>query len=522
MPTLAQLRRRHAEHRNDLEHWQLLSAIVAGGRSMDAKMKAKLLPNPDGRPPAVMAERVKLACYTNKVGPILTRFNSQLFAQPLTFTGSKHEFWETFRSRGALLDDDDDARASFETFLARSMLSALTTGKAIAQIDTRIASEARSMADQEANGDLEPYVMLHPRSSLWDWKSDGKGFVFAKLHNFRIVQDSWDADPVGEHDFTIYQRQADGAILASRYTVRKRLKNGEKPPEDPYFDLEGLEDKDVEIRAIELPSGQLLENAPIFSADGKFEFPIVTLTLPPQFWIADQLFESQKSYFAQTAAMEYALYSNNYSMPIVTGVDEPDDDPLRGKKIGDGYYLTLKTGQNITSFERGSGTITTAIAYRAEIKRDIYDVLQQIAMSAADGAAIIARSGESKREDRRPEQLLLSQFGQLAKEFATQILRVASLAHSEDVTWTSEGMSDFLGEGIIEEITDLQGLATVTIPSPTFQRETAKYIAKRAAKRFSFPPEATTKAIAELDAAPDEKFLPPPPAPVPAPEEAAA
>ena len=511
-PTLAQLRYRHPEHRAKCDHWHLLDAIVAGGHKMTETAKRKLLTNPDGRPEAVIAERVKLATYTNKIGPILSRFNSQLFSKKPTFAGSKDPFWEDrFFSSGALLDDDDDARASFVSFLARSMLCGLTNGKAIAQVDTRLASgQSISRQDQKINGELEPYVVLHPRSALWDWQPGKDGFVFAKLHVFRLKRDRWDQDPIPEHDFTIYQRNDNGIITASRYVVRKQPKEGEKiKPE--MLDLDNLSEDEVTIETIKLPNGQALENLPIFSVNGVFEFPILTLTLPDELCIADQLFEPQKAYFTQTAALEYALYTNNYSMPVINGVDEDDDDPFQGKKFGDGYYLALKTGQTISAFERGGSTIATAISYRNEIKRDIYDQLQQVAMSAADGVAIIARSGESKREDRRPEQLLLERYGQMVKEYAIQILRVASIAHAELEQWKIEGFDDFMGEGVLEEIADLQGLSVIPMPSPTFKREAAKHLARRAGKRFAFPDQQIKQVIDELDAADGSDFEPQPP-----------
>ncbi|MFM6041944.1 MAG: hypothetical protein ACKPCC_04930, partial [Dolichospermum sp.] len=82
MPTLEALKRRHPEHIQFCEYWELLSAVVEGGDSMTDNMKRKLLPNPDGRPEGVMKERVKLATYCNKISPILSRFNSELFKNP--------------------------------------------------------------------------------------------------------------------------------------------------------------------------------------------------------------------------------------------------------------------------------------------------------------------------------------------------------------------------------------------------------------------------------------------------------
>jgi hypothetical protein len=506
VPTLEQLRSRHPEHIANHPHWELLDAIVAGGNRMGTAQKRLLLANPDGRPQNVMNERLKLATYCNKIGPILTRFNAELFGQPATKTGSKEEFWsDNFFVRGAILKGDDDARATFDSLLSDSMFQALSTGKAIAQVDTRKSSgTAISKQDQTANGELEPYVILHPRTALWDWEADRQGFKFVKLHQFRMVRDRWNAAPVPEHDFTIYERMDDGSIFASRYTVRKQLKDGEKPPKCA-LDLDKLKETDVIITSE-------LDPSPIFNLNGTFEFPVLTLTLPETLWMADQLFDCQKAYFNQTAALEWGIYTSNYAMPVISGVDDEDDDPAKDQKFGDGYYLTLKNGQSLSWAERGGAAFSTAINYRGEVKRDIYDVLQQIAMSAADGVAITARSGASKKEDRRPTELLLEKYGELVRTFATQILNVAAIAHAEKVTWEVEGYKDFLDEGLIEDITDFQGVQSVLVPSLTFKKETAKRFAKRVSQAMEIPSDKITKILSELEAAKEADFSPPQPA----------
>lgn len=470
--------------------------------------KREILPNPDGRPAAVMNERIKLACYVSKISPILTRFNAELFSKAATYTGSTDSFWdEVFQPSGALLNGDDDSRASFKTLLMEAMKMSLGTGKAIAQVDTRIASGiASSRASQELLRELEPYVVLHPRSALWDWNSSTEGFSFVKLHQFKMIRERWDTPPIPEHDFTIYQRQPDGRVTASRHTVRRRLKDNELPP-DGIFSLDSLKAEDVEIKTI-------LDEENIFNYNGKYEMPVLTLTLPDALCIGDQLFDLQKSYFAQTAAIDWGIYTNNYAMPVVSGVDEEDDDPAANQSFGDGYYLTLKTGQSIGWTERPGGSFDTAINYRSEIKRDIYDCLQQIAMSASDGAAIIARSGESKKEDRRPEALLLGRYGQLTREFATQILNAAAIAHGEEVQWKIEGFDDFLDAGLTEDITDFQGVAGANIPSSTFKRAIAKNLVRNAGKSMNLDDKDLTTSLRELDEADNEAFNPPePPAP---------
>jgi hypothetical protein len=489
MPTLEALKRRHPEHQRYCEYWELLTAVVEGGDSMTDDMKRKLLPNPDGRPEAVMKERVRLATYCSKITPILSRFNSELFKNPATPTGSNDPFWsEQFFTGGALLDGDDDGRASFNSFLMQAMMTALTTGKAIAQIDTKRANGAVSKAQQREAGELNPYVILHPRSALWDWDSGRDGFNFVKLHQFRLVRSRWDSPPIPEHVFTIFYRE-NGAILTSKYVVRKIERDSKPLLPEPF--ISHCAERDISIEAI-------MENAPIFNVGGRFEFPVVTLTLPKALWMAAQLFDCQKSYFNQTAALEYALYSNNFAMPVITGVDD-DEDPLQGRLMGDGYYLTLKSGQGITTFERSGASIQTAIGYRAEVKRDIYDVLQQIAMSAADGASIIARSGASKAEDRRPEEILLERYGQVVKEFIVQVLKPAAIARGEIVDWQVTGYDEFLGFSITDLLTDMQGIAAVNIPSPTFKKEIQKHFVKRAARAYDLEQHAVQKALEEID-----------------------
>ena len=491
MPTLEALKRRHPEHIQFCEYWELLTAVVEGGDSMSDNMKRKLLPNPDGRPEEVMMERVKLATYCNKISPILSRFNSELFKNPAVPIGSDDPFWSNeFFKHGALLEGDDDGRASFNTFLMNSMFTALTTGKAIAQIDTKSAVGAVSLAQQKELGELNPYVILHPRTALWDWKSGREGFNFCKLHRFQLLQQTWDSAPIPQHTFTIFYRRG-GAVFACKYIVKKIPKDNKPVPPQSFIDT--VDDKEVTIETV-------IENAPIFNVRGKFEFPIVTLTLPKPLCMAAQLFDCQKSYSNQTAALEYALYTSNYSMPIITGVDDEDDDPLQNRKMGDGYYLTLKTGQSITSFERSGGNIQTAISYRSEIKRDIYDVLQQIAMSASDGAAIIARSGVSKAEDRRPEEILLERYGQCVKEFALQVLKPAAIAHGEIVDLKITGYDEFLGFSLTELLEDMALIDTANIPSPIFKKEVQKHFVKRAARSYDLDPQAVQLALAEIDA----------------------
>lgn len=499
MPTLKQLARRHPSHREKSEYWELLQALMDGGSKLTPEIKQKILANPDRRPDGVIKERIKVARYFNKISPIANRFVSQLFAAPLQFEGSKDEFWEEiFFPGGALLPQtDDDGRATFDAFLKAAILQSLAQGKAIAQVDTAIATESVNKKQQRSAREDEPYVLLIPRSQLWDWETDRNGFKFAKLHRFSWMRDTWDSDPVAMHDFTIYQRRPDGSIVASRYVIKSKGK-GEDFDKGIEPNLERLDEKSIEISSV---NG--LEERPIFNVRGQFKFPIVTLTLPPALWLADQLFDPQCSHYNQTASLEWGLVSTNYAMPTIESEDIEDFNS-RNDKFGNGYFIHLDPSQKeaIGWTERPGASFSTSMEYRSTVEQDIDKTVQQIAISAQDAAG--AASGETLRQAKKPEEILLTLYGSMVKDLAKGVLDVAAIAHDEAVNWAVEGMTDF-------DRTDLQGEATeygtinqAGIPSETFTKELQKSFAREVAKQKEFDSATLKKILEEIDSAKPE------------------
>lgn len=493
-PTLNQLRRRHPEHRAKADYWKRLDALVKGGSALTDQIKRDLLANPDGRPESAIKQRIKVARYFNKISPILSRFLSQLFAETAAYEGSKDKFWgEKFFKEGALLSGDDDGRASFQTFLVRAMLAALSTGKAIAQIDTRVAKGATNKLQQREYQEDEPYLLLVPRWDLWDWETDRDGFKFAKVHRFRWARKSWDSDPVAIHDFTTYQRTPTGAIAFSRYAVIER-----KPDESGVgSDLEMLQERDVVIEPI-----QGLKNVELFNLKGKFKFPIVTLNLPPELWVADQLHDPQVSHFNIAASAEWGILTSNYSMAAVKTPD-PEEFFDRNKRFGEGYYLLLQPEEDVNWLERPGGAFDTAMRYREIIEADIDKTVQQIAIAAKD--AVSAISGEAIRQARRPEQLLLLGYGALVKEFAECILDVASIARGEDATWKCNGFDDFTETSLTTVSTEYAGIQQAQIPSPTFNKEMQKAYVRDVAKQKDFDPKDLKQMLEEIDNPPESE-----------------
>jgi len=508
MPTIEQLNYRHPEWTNKYSgasYWQRLRAMVEGGAALTDEHKKILLANPDNRPEPVIKERIKLSTYTNKIAPILTRTLSELFEKQSAISGSSDPFWQDeFLEFGALIDSDDDARASFHTFLREAMYQAFVEGKAIAQVDTRASSgQSTNKALQQKMGEDRPYVVLLPRTALWDWESDQNGFVFTKIHRLRMVRVRWDQPTEPEHDFTIYQRLDDGAIVVSRYIVRKSIEYIKKNV-NPSFDLTGLKPEDVVITAYDA-NGTIppIENQEVFNFKGKFEFPIITMKLSPALWIADQLYDLQKEAFNVKSGINYKLQTVNYSMKVLIGGDaDESENPIQGKKFGDGYYLWLPRDFTIADLAGDTNGIAIAMRYIKEsTDNDINNVMYQISLSAADGATALGRSGLSKKLDLRPQQLMLVTLGNYVKEFQLQILKVAAIARGEEVEWSIQGFDDYLGDGLESDITDNQGAIAANIPSPTFTEVVQTTFVDRYAKTYPIDQDVLETIKAEIKAA---------------------
>lgn len=503
MPTLQQLTRKHPDYSQSLnrgnyqqtlqawQYWQLLDCLVNGGSKLNWDAREALLANPDNRPKQVIQERLKVSRYLNQIGPIVNRYLAQLFQNEAVYEGSKDAFWkDKFIPAGAVLDGDDDAKCSFHNFLRESMLQSLIQGKAIAWVDVP-PSEARNRKQQQEDGGLDPYVMLIPRWDLWDYDTDKQGFRFTKIHRFKWVRDNWDGDPVAQHTFTIHQRK-DGKVYASRYTVSVKLDKGFDDPLAPYrLQLATADPKSTDIKVD-------FEDKVIFNVKGKFEFPVITMSLPPVLWVADQLYDAQAEHFNQTSALSWALITSNYAMPAITS-DDPDSFWQRNSQWGQGFYLSLATGESVNWLERPSGAFDTSMQYLEAIENGITKTMQQIALSADQTMPQV--SGEAIRQAKQPEVILLENYGQRVIEYATSILNCAAIAHDEDVQWNVTGFSDFTVENLQIATQEFQGVMQANIPSETFKREYYKSFARNVCQQSEIDGSKVKVIMKEIDAA---------------------
>jgi hypothetical protein len=520
MPTLKQLTKKHATYIAECDRWTLLEKLVAGGKKVDLETKKALLQNPDGRPANIIEARAKLAPYVNILGSALQRVVAQLFQEPANFEGSKDEFWvDWLNSKAFVLDGDDDSKASFTLGLKKAAMMAFTNGKAIAEISTKYSGEAANLKQQRELGELDPYIVILPQSAMWDWNVDSQGFKYVKICRYRLEKKSWTDLDVPVYSFTIYERQQN-KIVVSQYEIRPKPNNEQYKTTPASFKLETTKEEDVMISPVEI-GGISYENVEIFNLNGKFDFPVKTLTFPPELCIGDQLMDLCLEFFRIRAGIAWKFQSVNFSMPIVEmppSVESVDELIGKNQKFGDGYYLAVPSGTRVTSLDMGGGGIPIAVSYLEKIAADVLSQLQQISTSAASSSSGLGRSAEKTREDKKPEVSMLEVTGMEIHLFADQLLDCCAIARNENIDWTVDGFNNYLGEGVAEMLGDIELMLKEAINVPTLRRESISKVAAAFGKKYNFADDVKQAISDEIAALPDETLnnpmsLPLPPTP---------
>jgi hypothetical protein len=486
--TLKQLTAAHSDHTANSEYWHTLHAISSGGQCVTKEIKKKLLVDLDG----TASDKTKLAPFDSRIGSILVKLTSQLMNTTVTPTGSTDNYWQDFFKSCAMLPEQE-TKQPFRSLLAGAALQALTQGCAIAQIDTA-PYLGEAMPGQRVAGGQSPYVILRNRWDLVDWGTNGNGFSYAKLHTYSESRERWD-DPITKvHEYTIYQ-SIGGIVRASTYLVKIR-------PDAPNVPIGELEDKDVEIVAKRTDQGQALEEVEIFhTTGGVYRFPVVALAFPRQLWLADQLFDLMKSYFNQQAALEWSLVQTNRTPLVFENVEDPHsgDNPASKQPIGDGRYVELAPGEKLYYLEKQGHGNAISMKYLDDIRSRMMETIHTIANSVAMNQGVRAQSGESKKEDRRNLDILMSWYGDQIRKFGEEVLSVSSIVRNEDIRWTIDGFDDYHGLELSEYLADYTSIMRDGgLESKTLRQQLQRGLLSKTGQSFELDPEAMAKIEAEL------------------------
>jgi hypothetical protein len=496
---LKALLRRHPLHKKRAEHWDLLSKLSAGGSEVDLEVKKKLLVSPNCRSQDVINERALIAPYYPLIGIILARLQSHLMGGEVEFSridknAASSEFWdETFFKSGY---SSDRGRKSLNQAIGKALLLALSEGLAIAQIDVPNVSPGNNkLAQSKLKGD-EPYVLIRRRSDLWDWESDETGLTYAKLHSFRTARDSWKDDLVPVHEFLIYEREGNSTYF-SRYLVEPKSDGLSKKAD---FNITIANDENSRVTT-EIEREEIFFS--ITDNQKASVIPLAILELEPALCLGDQLFDLQKSVFNQTAATEWALLSTNYAQLVFTEVEDEQLLKERIGKTGDGFYWGLPRDVKAGWLERSGHGIELSIQYRNSLKKEMLEVISQVAIAASAINSQIAQSGESKKEDRRNLDILLEVYGQHLSSFVQSILNIAAIARGDNSQWLVSGFTDYDSDTFLEDLEQYAASSPV-IDSKVFSQAAREQLLERAIAELGLNPKIREEAVKEMRSAQPE------------------
>lgn len=509
------------------ELWCELEDLYAGGYAMAANAK-KYMPRLTGESPTRYQDRCQAAGYISYLGQIVDYFASALFAQNLsvseasdaddpTTPGGKSDtdFYTAFAA-------DADLRGHAFAQIAKCVFrTALLKRRALMMVDFPTAPQAAlaaSRADEAKIGTSRAYVQELPLEQLIDWEYDDVGgFAFAVLYR----QVARRADPTMvrndaiRHEFKVWSRDEKGAVRWDTFAKVKK--------KDEAFG----DDEDV---------------PPVDGGATTFQaIPIVEFELPDGLWVGNKIGTLAKEHYQRRAALVSAEYKSLVVLPVaklgpeigaIAGAMPSDaqQNPNRGVDPVGQFQLkgyTVIGADDDICFAEPSGTCYELVGKELnQLKDEMFRVVHQMAASVTNVASQKGQSGDSKREDRAAEAIVLAAFGQAVRDFAKRVYTCISRARSEDVVWTPRGLDRFENVDRDQLLAESVQVDLIGIPSPTFKKT---YKTELALKLVETAPPATQDLIRQEiqdgvdaeqeirdlmdDAKKDAIQNPPPPAP---------
>jgi len=458
-------------------------ALFDGGKKWEALVET-WLPRRSVEPPDVYAERKSLATYTNHIGPIGTMLAAQLFSEPPKLEGlPSDDWWTTWPS------NVDGAGTALGSFFSERLIDLLVGRRCLVWVNLPARPEGAayaSKADEEKAGVLDAFLVGVTPEQIVDWGTDQHGAVEWVL--FR--------DVVSERPSV-----EEGRVAVFRWTYldAKRIRRWEWRP--------------TPERSVPLPDDDAVEKLNVEHNMGRF--PGVFVELLAGMWLMERSAHAVMRADRARNELTWALHQAANELLTITSKWGPDSEP----KLGHGHWLKLNRddkGEDTAAFVGPSGVAFEYLqADVEETRQDIYRVVQQLALSADASAGAVRASGDSKRQDWKAAEIILSAYATVVRDAIRSTVQVVAAARGVEVDEAAVSVSGLDGYQSEDLMTFLEAAALSVEAlrmSPTFR----KLVAKRQASRLLADEgsKAELKKIeGEIDAAPDDDtpYLPPPP-----------
>lgn len=510
----ADLRARHDDYA--IDNWELIDNFYEGGFTLE-KNAGKYMPRMVGEHRERYKERVQSSAYLNYFGQIVDYFGSALFAQELTV----HVAPDSEDPTSPGIEPDDPA--CYDAFsknadgkgtrLVDVLKAVLTTamlkkrgGLLCVDMPAPKAGVA-SRADEDKLGLGRPYAYELPIDQVIDWdQDDDGGFSYVVIHRKKVTK-----APPGKRT----------GLIVEEFKVWQKLEPSEDEDSAVFGDPEAADAKPVvtwrTYRVSYKPDKPPRETDVIPCVDaGDVSFdriPILEFVMPHGMCLGEKIVPVAREHYTRRSSLNAGENRSLVSIPYVTKGSEIgaiggalpaeiQQNPHRGNdpvgRFEEQGWLELGAGDTI-GFAEPAGTAYALVdAQLDRLKDEMFRIAHQMAMSVSNNSTTLNRSGASKREDRVAEEIILTEYGRLIRNFSVLTFDTISRARGEGVVWNAHGLDQFASDDREELIEEAQGIDLIDIDSVTFKKFYKVQIAKRLCANA--PPETLAQMVQEIEA----------------------
>lgn len=458
--TWADLKVRHTSY--DLKFWQECRALYAGGPRLlqNDEVLERLFPSNLYEDPDVYKERKRRAHYFPYAGTILDALVAGLGSDPLRVsfaiadeetgelkTPPAAEWWERWVGdvTGESTADDEDqggdeTGCSLHEFMTRVVREAEQVRTA--WILCEIPDDEDPIVDGAPPGDRDPALRILPAETVIDWQ-EGK-------------------DHCLEYVLTLEERQVRKTLRARRGVIEQTYTLWTPTSWVRYV---------VEFDPAQPPNDDAPIVPTLVGEHGFEEVPVLRFELPEGMWGMGKMHSLSREHFNKRCAMSWAeykslfpiLYEFNGNEDGANGMPVPAAQRDRGRSLNQiraQGYSQLRGNEDRAEFVGPAAEAFVAAREGCkDTMREMHRVMYSMALSADMGTQAMARSGESKKEDKQPTEVILDFIGLLVRYGVRSLL--ALIARGKATTLPGrkvQGLEHFDTQGVqdaIDEATTL-------------------------------------------------------------------
>lgn len=501
------LKQKHPDY--DADTWQEILDLYAGGYQLQ-KRAGMYLPRLAGENELRYQDRLKCAAYIGYLGQIADYFKSSLFSQDLVVTeapdaknpntpGGKSDtkFYSAFAHNADL------AGNPFAAVMRDAFLNAMLLKRALICVDfpkKDAAAKIVSRADEDAIGANRAYVYEMPLCQLINWELDtqlDKDGNKRSSYEFAVVYtcDTRQASPAAKrgssikHRFKVWTRESDG--VGAHWWLYEKL---EQPEVEKFTD-------DMAIPLVD---------------DGATSFdviPIIPIDVKSGLCLGEKLGLLAKEHWARRSCLVNAENASLLAIPYIKRGPEmsaigdavpsqTQQNPHRGSNPVARFqgmgWVEIGQQDELGFAEPAGGCYELTGKELKELKDEMHRIVHQMAASVDNSSGMMRRSGDSKKQDRGAEAIVLGQYGKDVRDGSKTVYDVVATARKETVVWVVRGLDKFETAERADFVAEAVQLPMIraAIPSKTFGVEETNRVAMGLASNL--PPETQDTILKEL------------------------